>query len=137
MSADGDRLPGEPPVLRNWQPATTTEDYVRNIGEGLEERSDHRFAKLMGWSRVHLYRARLMAELPDDLFEELLAAGVHSAKGLAQVALALKRGEPFAGEIDRCPHCGGILRRRRWVSAAAAKVVAQWLTRQQVASDFP
>jgi hypothetical protein len=113
---DPDRLPGEPPVLRNWQPATTASEYLRNCQEGLEEYSDRRFAKLMGWSRMQVYRARLMAELPDALFEALLKAGVRSAKAMAQAALALKRDEPLAREIERCPHCDGIIRVRRHVN---------------------
>jgi len=53
-----------------------------------------------------------MAELPDDLFEMLLDAGVNSSKALAQVAKALKEDDPFAHDDERCPHCGGRLRRR-------------------------
>jgi hypothetical protein len=55
-----------------------------------------------------LYRAKLMAELPDDLFEMLLDAGVNSSKALAQVAKALKEDDPFAHDDERCPHCGGL-----------------------------
>jgi hypothetical protein len=49
-----------------------------------------------------------MAELPEALFERLLAAGVLSNKALANVAVALK-GDPLSGEIARCPQarCSG------------------------------
>jgi len=56
----------------NWQQAETIADYARNIREGLEEYSDRRAAKLLGRSRIHVYRAKLMAELPNALFERLL-----------------------------------------------------------------
>jgi hypothetical protein len=72
--------PGSHHNGRNWRPAETFDEYLRNCREGLEERSDRRAAKLLGWSRIHFYRVRLMAELPDDLFEMLLAAGVRSTK---------------------------------------------------------
>jgi hypothetical protein len=125
MMTDNDRLPGEPPLLRNWQPATTIGDYLRNCREGLEEYSDRRAAKLMGCPRIQLYRAKLMAELPDDLFEELLAAGVTSSKALAQVALALKRDDPRAADVEHCPNCGGVLRIRHHVNLKALKAIAK------------
>jgi hypothetical protein len=55
----------------------------------------------------------LMAELSDDLFEALLAAGLRSSKAIAQVALALKRDDPYAHDDEHCPHCDGLLHRRR------------------------
>jgi hypothetical protein len=79
-------------------------------------------------SRMQVYRARPMAELPEDLFERLLDVGVLSAKALAQIALAVKRGDPLAGEAEHCPHCGGLLRRRLHVSAAARAAIRAWLT---------
>ena len=57
----------------NWEPAETANDYLRNCREGLEAYSDRRMAKLLGWSRAHLWRAKLMAEIPEDLFERLPA----------------------------------------------------------------
>jgi hypothetical protein len=57
---------------RNWSPAETLEDYLRNCEEGLETRSERRVAKLMGVSRAELWRWKMMAELPEDLFEALL-----------------------------------------------------------------
>lgn len=76
----------------NWQPATNSDEYLRNCREGLEDFSERRLAQLTGWSRVRIYRQRLMAELPEELFEQLLAAGVKSSKAMAAIALALNPG---------------------------------------------
>jgi hypothetical protein len=112
---------------RNWLPASTDADYLCNCREGLEERSDRRMAKLMGWSRAHMWRVKLMAELPDDLFEALLAAGGCSSKSLAAVALALRRGEA-RGNAECCPRCGHVLRIRGAVSDAHLAIVNRWLS---------
>lgn len=57
----------------NWRPAETAEDYLRNCREGIEKYSDRRFARLMGVPRIALYRWQMMADIPDSLFERLLA----------------------------------------------------------------
>lgn len=57
----------------NWEPAETANDYLRNCRDGLEAYSDRRMAKLLGWSRAHLWRAKLMAEIPEDLFDRSVA----------------------------------------------------------------
>ena len=113
-------------AIPNWQPATTPADYLRNCDEGLEEYSSRRFAQLMGWPRIRLHRARLMVELPDDLFERLLAARVHNSKALANIALAFRQGSNTS-EVERCPHCGGVTRVRRLVSDAAREAITGWL----------
>jgi hypothetical protein len=128
MSAGMDGSPGSHSHdLPNWQPATTLDDYVRNCQEGLEEYSDRRMARMLGVSRIELYRYKLIAELPEELFERLLKAGLRSVKAIAQVALALKRNNPRAHEDECCPHCGGLLRRRRHVSRAALVAVSEFL----------
>jgi hypothetical protein len=117
----------------NWQPATRADEYLRNCHAGLEEYSDRRMAKLLGMSRIELYRAKLAAELPNELFELLLKAGVRSTKALAQIALSLKRDEPFAHEEERCPHCGGLLRRRRHVKREAVTAIVKYLNEGKAA----
>jgi hypothetical protein len=111
----------------NWRPADTFEKYLQNCREGLEQYSDRRAAKLLGWSRARLWRAQLMAELPEDLFELLLEAGPRhpSQKALANVALALRGGNKADAEC--CPNCGHVLRIRRRVSPELAETVNRWL----------
>jgi hypothetical protein len=111
----------------NWCPAETVEQYVQNCRDGLERHSDRRLAKLLGISRAALWRWKLMASLPDDLFEHLLktSARTPSAKSLANVALAL-RGKNQA-ENECCPHCGGVLRVRERLTAGYAKAVGKWI----------
>ena len=48
--------------------------YLANCREGLDTYSDRHMAKLMGWSRIQIYRAKLLTSLPDSVFETLLAA---------------------------------------------------------------
>ncbi len=110
----------------NWQPAETPEQYLTNCREGLETFSRRRLAKLMGVSRAFLWRANLMAEMPEELFERLVAGGKVSAKELAKVALFVRRicdGERPSGEIERCPHCG---ERVRGISAKSADILREW-----------
>jgi hypothetical protein len=107
----------------NWAPAETIGDYMRNCREGLEVFSERRAAKLMGWSRAHMRRVTLMAELPEDLFEALLEGLLPhpSNRELANIALALRGGNTF--EPRYCPHCGGLLRVGRGFSDKAWAIV--------------
>jgi hypothetical protein len=128
---DDARLPGEPPQnphadRPNWKPAETPDEYLTNCREGLELYSERRMAKLLGCSRIDVWRMRQMAELPDDLFERLMK--LHrdghkmSTKQLAQISVALQRGDFDSASPERCPHCGGELRSRYWISKAALQV---------------
>ena len=113
----------------NWQPAETADDYLRNCKDGLEVYSDRRMAKLMGISRANLWRWKLMAEIPEELFERLMARTDHtlSTKELANVARALNGNGP-SHDVERCPHCGEVLRvRGRW-RPGTAKIVNEWLS---------
>jgi hypothetical protein len=109
---------------RNWRPATNADDYLRNCEAGLEKWSQRRLAKLMGVPRIKLYRWGLMADLPEEVFEALLAGGVRSSRALANVALAARADDPL-GEADTeyCPHCGGVLRRRRRINRKAFEAI--------------
>ncbi len=122
-------MTNNPPAPRgaipNWQPATTIDDYLRSCEEGLEEYSDRRAAKLLGWSRMRVYRAKAAASLPDALFEHLLAQGCRM-RDIANVALAFERGEEHA-EAEHCPHCGGQLRVRSQITTAARTAIRAWL----------
>jgi hypothetical protein len=111
----------------NWRPAETIDGYLENCREGLEEYSERRAAKLFGISRVELWRWKLLAAIPEDLFDRLLELDPKpSTKSLALIAQALIGGKA-SPDTECCPHCGGILRLRRRVSPKAAKVVNDWL----------
>jgi hypothetical protein len=125
--ADGGSHGSHPHADRpNWRPAETIGDYMSNCREGLEDFSERRAAKLLGMTRVQLYRAKLMAELPDDLFELLLKERL-SSKATAQVALALRRGENTKAEACVCPNCGHVLSVRGLVSKRVCAIVNAWL----------
>ncbi len=115
----------------NWQPAETANDYLRNCQDGLEAYSDRRMAKLLGWSRAHLWRAKLMAEIPEELFNRLLAESNHvpSAKELANVARALNGAGP-PHDVEHCPHCGEVIRERGGWRPITARIVNEWLSEQ-------
>jgi hypothetical protein len=119
----------------NWRPAETIEEYAQNCKEGLEQFSDRRAAKLLGWPRIMVYRAMLISELPDDLFERLLhcPGKVPSPKTLAQIALSLRDGNRIA-EVERCPHCGGVVRERPLVGNKLVAIVNQWIDEQEKAA---
>ncbi len=113
----------------NWRPAETAEDYLRNCDDGLETYSERRMAKLLGVSRTALWRWRMMAEIPEELFERLLAEANHvpSTKELANIGRALNGHGP-AHDAERCPHCGEVIRVRvRW-RPDTAKIVNEWLS---------
>ena len=130
MTRNSDGSPGSHPHLDqpNWQPATTLGEYVANCREGLENYSERRLAKLLGMSRTELQRAVLLAEIPEELFENLITDRQHqpSPTELAYVARALK-GTGKLTEVDSCPHCGHTLRVRRRVSEHVAATVNEWL----------
>lgn len=89
---------------------------------------------LTGMSRMQLYRARLMADLPEELFERLITGLGHetSAKELANVALALQGKIKF--QTEHCPHCGGHLRTRSPFQGDTLQIVRVWLREQREAA---
>ena len=85
---------------RNWKPAETIDEYLQNCREGLEDYSQRKAAGLWRVSRSELQRWELMAEIPEPLFEALLAAPrVPSTTALAGVARAL-RGTPGKADMS-------------------------------------
>jgi hypothetical protein len=79
----------------------------------LEKLSERRLAKLMGLPRMKLWQMRMMAEIPDDLFDQLLlrAKRTPTTKALAQIGAVLA-GKAPVNDIERCPCCGHVLRSR-------------------------
>lgn len=118
---------------RNWHPATTLVEYLANCREGLEPYSDRRAAKLLGWSRANVQRARDMAGIPDDLFDQLIAKReyrVPSTTELALIGQALQ-GRGKMQEIERCPHCDFVLRVRSRIRKRSVEIVLDWLQEQR------
>jgi hypothetical protein len=137
MTAPATGSPGSHPHTDqpNWRPADTYEEYIVNCREGLETYSERRVAKLLGMSRIHLWRAHMMAAIPDDLFELLMVAGrrnprILSSKALASIGQMFTRDVDNVAEVEHCPHCGGLVRIRPRVNAKLARVVADWLRDQ-------
>jgi hypothetical protein len=115
----------------NWKPAETIEDYFRNCDEGLEQYTQSRAAKLMGWSRAKLWRLGMSARVPEDLFERLMKYQRESnrqisTKAMAAIVLAMDRGK-IGWEVECCPNCGHQLRERRSVSKEILQIVNAWI----------
>jgi hypothetical protein len=108
----------------NWRLAEMIDEYWRNCQEGLEQWSDRRAAKLLGWSRVRVYRARLMSSLPEELFERLVKLA--SSKELAAIAVWLNTGDFPPIKNEHCPHCGEVLRKRWTVRPVVMRAVRDW-----------
>ena len=102
--SDASRSPGSNPHADrpNWRPAETIDDYLDNCREGLEDYSDGRAAKLLGWTLVQVWRAQLMPEIPEELLERLFKAGRPTSKAFANVALAL-RGDGRGADLETRP----------------------------------
>jgi hypothetical protein len=66
-----------------------------------------------------------MAELPDELFERLLTAGIR-LREMALIAAAAKSDTPTY-DVERCPHCSGTLRVRSRISPKARAAIREWL----------
>lgn len=111
----------------NWKPAESADEYLANCREGLETYSERRFCKLIGWTRIASWRARMMGAIPDALFELLVTGRRTSAREMAVIG-SMFAGQAMHGvEVDRCPHCSGVLRVRRGVSASAKALIDGWL----------
>lgn len=110
----------------NWQPATTFENYLRNCREGLETYSERRVSKLLGMPRVALWRAKMTASIPSELFEQLIEQpDPPGQRELANIGRLLSEGS-FAREIETCPHCGGVTRERAGISLASLTILKDW-----------
>src|SRR5215468_10011635 len=126
MSYADKMLPGEHPHSDrpNWRPAETVEEYLLNVREGFKKHSVERLTKLLDLNRTRSWRARQMAHIPAGLFDRLLrglGGGVHGTRQLAQIGLAFRRGEGNQpAEIERCSHCGEVVR-VRWLVGAKAR----------------
>ncbi len=73
--------------------------------------SNRHFAKLMGWSRIHLYRVKLMAEFTEAFFDALLATGVRGTKMMAALAVrvfdaAIRTEQMSSGARAAAASCG-------------------------------
>ena len=126
--------PGEHTLAdqRNWQPATTLDDYLANCREGLEAYSDKRAAKLLGVSRAKVQRMKQMAFIPDELFDRLLDGAFADKKNTLSTTELARIGQTLEGrgkteEIEACPCCGYELRVRRRISKRSTEIVLGWL----------
>ena len=117
----------------NWQPAETIEDYFQNIHEGLETFTEKRVAELLGTGRKAVWRSRMMGYIPEGLFERLLSLGIPlSVSELASIGQLYRDvgGDGYERkkirEVERCPHCGEVLRVRLKIRPSTREAIKQW-----------
>jgi hypothetical protein len=110
----------------NWRPATTIEEYLQNCREGLEVYSERQVSKILGMPRAKLWRAKMLAAIPGELFERLLAQpNPPKVREMANIGRLLSEGS-FALEVETCPHCGGVTRERAGISLASLTILKDW-----------
>jgi hypothetical protein len=124
----------------NWRPGDDDIDdlLIQKIADALRDgKSERQLAKLLGLSRMRLWRAKVAARIPEPLLERLSKARraglikALSMKSLAAIGRALQDGELLRGEVARCPNCGHTLRVRPDTPQAVITIVADWLEEQE------
>jgi hypothetical protein len=145
MDSLGNGSPGSHPHSDrpNWQPGDDDAADLLNqkIRDAINQgKSERQIAKLLGLTRTEIWRWKLMAAIPKPLLDRLMKAGSGrgrsfslgtSTKALAAIGRALKDGELRRGEVERCPHCGEVIRVRPDISKATAKIVADYLAESE------
>jgi hypothetical protein len=136
MTGDKQCSPGSNPHADrpNWKPAETIDEYVKNCREGLEVYSDKHAAKLLGWTRVDVWRAKMMSHIPEELFERLFDHSKTKLTIMAQIGQAFLTGKIYS-DAECCPQCGGVLRVRKRVGDEHAKIVNDWIAEQTSKRD--
>jgi hypothetical protein len=71
-----------------------------------------------------------MANIPEDLFDRLLENGPPGSRQLALIGALFTGGAAVEDEIERCPHCRGVLRTRAGISPEATAIISDWLDEQ-------
>jgi hypothetical protein len=110
----------------NWKPAETIDEYFQNCRDGLEKFSNRKAAKLLGWSRIRLHRAKASSRIPRDLFEMLITQ--RPGPGMRELANigALFEGKSPPIEDSCCPNCGYLLRMRTGIYARCLDIIEAW-----------
>jgi hypothetical protein len=146
--ADGGSHGSHPHARPNWRPAETIDEYMSNCREGLEDFSDRRAAKLLGMTRIQLYRAKLMAETARRIIRVVAqgtpqhqgygAGRARSAPGREHESRSLRLPElraypqhPWSRQQTRRPHRQRMASKGTLVSAALASNTTDRLAKQK------
>jgi hypothetical protein len=125
--------------LSNWRPGDDDADELltQKITDALRDgASERQIAKLLGVSRMVLWRGQLRSTIPETLYDRLLAARV-GTKALDYIARLCRDGEPPRPEIEFCPNCGYKLRiRSRKDISRALDIMEQWGREQAAPEDL-
>jgi hypothetical protein len=114
----------------NWQPGDDDADELirQKIEDALRDgKGERHIAKLLGVSRMAFWRGRLLNAIPSGLLERLLAARVGLKAMLYISRLGCDPDNIPADEVERCPHCGHVLRVRNKSILRALDVMQQWV----------
>jgi hypothetical protein len=126
-----DGSPGSHPhsARPNWQPGDddVEELQLQKLADALRDgKGERHIAKLLGVSRMMFWRGRAMAAIPKGLRERLIAARV-GKKAMIYVGRPCSGDEEVRPEVERCPHCGGLLRVRNKDILHALDILQQWI----------
>ena len=111
----------------NWQPGDDDADDLlqQKIGDAFRDgKSERHIAKLLGVSRMAIWRGKILNEIPPGLLERLFAARV-GTKALIYIGRFL-RDRSQSPEVECCPNCGHVLRVRNKNILRAFDVMEQW-----------
>jgi hypothetical protein len=106
--------PGSRDLLPNWRPGDGDADELlrQKIADALRHgKGERHIAKLLGVSRMTLWRGKKSSAIPTGLFQRLLHARV-GTKALIAIGRFCETGELPQFERECCPNCGHVLRVR-------------------------
>ena len=117
----------------NWHPGddeAADELMQQKLADALRDgKSERQIAKLLGVTRKLVWRAKLLASIPEDLHEVLRATKPRPSSKEMELVARYLRDDDFTGEREHCPHCGEILR-HRGLKPSTVRVVEDWEARQ-------
>jgi hypothetical protein len=126
------------PDRRNWRPGdddAADELQFQKLQDAIRDGASERaISKLLGLNRARMWRAKMIANIPDELFDRLSAARV-GRREIVGVGRALKDGELLRSDVECCPNCGHRLRLRPAIKQSTMKIVADWMDEKAAADS--
>jgi hypothetical protein len=116
----------------NWQPGDNDADELlqQKIADALRDgKGERHIAKLLGVSRMALWRGKILSEIPHGLLERLCAArvGIKAMIYIGRLCRDLNADRELPGpEVECCPKCGYQLRVRNKGILRAIDIFRRW-----------
>jgi hypothetical protein len=100
------------------------------VQAGAEPWSDRRAAKLLGTSRVSVWRMHLLAVIPESLLNKLEKLEPKVTKKELEFIARWLTDTQWKPENEYCPHCGGLVRHRK-IKDSVFDAVEAWQKEQK------